>query len=106
MSDAPDPGIPSELPAVADTQAAIVRARGQLVDVRRALDAATGGASPRRILAELAQEFAADLAAYFEDLPMHRFSGTTEREHGLLKWFLPRIVPHRVVMARYHSASV
>jgi hypothetical protein len=91
---------------VVDTQAAIVRARGQLAEVRRALAAATGGASPRSILAELAQELAADLAGYFDELPMHQFSGATDRESGFLRHFLPRMVPHRVVMGRYHTATV
>jgi len=62
----------------------------------------TGGARPRAVLAELAQSMASELAQYFEDLPMHPFTGIAARD-GLFRYIAPRIVRHRVLLGRYRS---
>lgn len=74
--------------------------------MRGALAARTGGASPRGILAELAQQLAGDLAGYFDELPMYRFSGRVARDTPLVGRFLPRSVAHRVLLGRYRTATL
>jgi hypothetical protein len=49
---------------------------------------------------------AGDLAAYFDDLRMHRFTGSLARAPGFVGALVPgRRMAHRVVLARYVSAS-
>lgn len=68
--------------------------------LREKLAAVTGGTPPRAVLAELAQSLAADLAAHFDELPMHPFSGYAKRSDWLRALF-PKVVKHRVLMGRY-----
>jgi len=81
-------------------------AQARLRDVRAALAQATGGAPAGLVLAELAQQMAAELGAYFEDLFMRGFIGKIARARGVMGAVLPRrAIPHRVVIGRYISAS-
>jgi len=72
--------------------------------LREKLAAITGGTPPRTVLAELAQSLAADLAAHFDELPMHPFAGYATRSDWL-KWLLPKVAKHRVLMGRYVNMS-
>lgn len=103
MSD--DANAPLIVPA--DVDAAITRAQRDLRDVHAALDQATGGAPPRAVLAELAQALAADLASgFFDVLPMELARGRVVRGAGLWGSILPgRSLPHRVILARFLSAT-
>ncbi|HSU16885.1 hypothetical protein [Longimicrobium sp.] len=99
-----EPNLPE--PNAADAKEAVALARTQLLDVRTALARVTGGAPAGLVLAELAQQMAGDLAAYFDDLPMHRFTGRVARFPGVFGAVMPgRRIAHRVVLARYLSAS-
>ncbi|HEX6751505.1 MAG TPA: hypothetical protein VF092_29705 [Longimicrobium sp.] len=81
-------------------------AQARLRDVRAALAQATGGAPAGLVLAEVAQQMAAELGAYFEDLPMRGFTGRVARAGGVKGAVLPRrAILHRVVIGRYISAS-
>jgi hypothetical protein len=73
--------------------------------IRRQLATITGGAPARTVLAEVAQSLAADLAPYFEELPMHPFGGYTERSDWL-RFLLPGRVRHRMLLGRYLLSSV
>jgi hypothetical protein len=99
------PGVPDRDPAAAGEAVALAGAR--LRDARAALMRTTGGAPARAVLAELAQQMAAELAAHFDDLPMHRFTGRVARAPGVLGAVAPgRRVPHRVVLGRYLSSTL
>jgi hypothetical protein len=76
-----------------------------LPGLRRQLDSITGGAPARTVLAEVAQSLAADLAVHFDELPMHQFSGMSER-NDWLRWLLPTRVPHKLLLGRYLRSSV
>jgi hypothetical protein len=91
----------------ADIQDAILRARSELRDVQGALSRVTGGASLRIVLAELAQELASDLAGFFDDLPMERFSGRIDwgERLGRWRWTVAPRVWHRIILARFLSAT-
>ncbi|HET7462719.1 MAG TPA: hypothetical protein VFJ82_15800 [Longimicrobium sp.] len=90
----------------AQAEPAVVAARGRLGDARAALARVTGGAPPAVVLAELAQQLAAELAPHWDELPGHRFTGRVARVPGVLGTVLPgRRVPHRVVLARYLSST-
>ncbi|MFL5383746.1 MAG: hypothetical protein ACJ8GN_14595 [Longimicrobiaceae bacterium] len=94
-------------PGRATTEEAVAVARARLNEARAALLHVTGGASARDVLAELAGQLAAELAAGFDALPMHRFTGRLARGWGLLDAVLPgRAVPHRVVLGRYLSSTL
>ncbi len=85
---------------------AVVRARRELEEVRGALDELTGGASPRALLGELAQSLAADLASYFDVLPMSRMTGVVAQGRAWRRLFRAYArIPHRVVLARFISAT-
>jgi hypothetical protein len=65
--------------------------------------------SPRTVLAELVQELASELATFFDELPMTCFWGRVSRVRAGApwRWLVPaRRVQHRVVLARYVSATV
>jgi hypothetical protein len=84
----------------------VALAGAHLPELRAALARATGGAPASLVLAELAQQLAGDLAAHFDDLPMHRFTGRVARLGGVPGAVLPgRRIAHRVVLARYLSSS-
>lgn len=87
--------------------AAVVRVQRDLQDVQSALDQLTGGASPRAVLAELAQSLAADLASgFFDALPMELVRGRVARGDGAWRSMLPpRSLPHRVVLGRVLGAT-
>lgn len=96
--------LPSE--STRDVEAASIHVRRELQDLQATVSRFTGGASPRAVLAELAQELASDLAAYFDALPMEAHLGRIARIDGPLRWIVPsRRVPHRTVLARYLSAT-
>jgi hypothetical protein len=99
------PGVPERDPAAAEEAVALAQAR--LREARTALLHTTGGAPARAVLAELAQQLAAELAFGFDELPMRRFTGRVARARGVLGAVLPgRRIPHRVVMGRYLSATL
>jgi|GEM_PF-3362740 len=101
----PRPGTHDLAPAGAEEAIALAQAR--LREARAALARVTGGAPPRTVLAELAQGMAAELATYFDELPMRRFTGRVARAPGVLGAVIPgRRVPHRVVLGRYLSSSL
>jgi hypothetical protein len=79
-------------------------ARAELQRSRAAMAAATGGVAPARVLVELAQGLASELAQHFDELPMHRFTGFLPGPR-LLRWLTFRRVPHRMVMGRYLDLS-
>jgi hypothetical protein len=79
-------------------------ARAELQRSQAAMAAATGGVAPARVLVELAQELAGELAQHFDELPMHRFTGFLPGPR-LLRWVTFRRMPHRVVMGRYLDLS-
>jgi hypothetical protein len=100
---------PTEISGVdpTDIQNAILRARSELREVQGALARLTGGASLRIVLAELAQELASDLAGFFDDLPMERFSGRIEWGEGLgrWRWIVPQRLSHCIILGRFLSAT-
>jgi len=99
------PATPDLAPAGAEEAIALAQAR--LREARTALARVTGGAPPRTVLAELAQGMAAELATYFDELPMFRFTGRVARAAGVLGAVIPgRRVPHRVVLGRYLSSTL
>jgi hypothetical protein len=101
----PHPAVPDRRPA--EPEEAFARAQARLGDARTALARATGGAPPRAVLAELAQQLAAELATHFDELPMHRFTGRVARVPGVLGAVLPgRRVPHRVLLGRYLATGL
>lgn len=81
-----------------------LEARAELQRSRAAMAAATGGVAPARVLVELAQGLASELAQHFDELPMHRFTGFLPGPR-LLRWLTFRRVPHRMVMGRYLDLS-
>jgi hypothetical protein len=84
---------------------AVERARRELEEVRSALDEITGGASPRALLGELAQSLAADLAGFFNMLPMWQATGLVAQGRRWRRLFRGYArIPHRVVLARIVSA--
>ena len=93
--------------ASAEADAAVVRVRRDLRDVQSAFDQVTGGASPRAVLAELAQSLAADLASgFFDALPMEPVRGRVPRGEGAWSLILPpRSLPHRIILGRLLSAT-
>lgn len=88
-----------------DPGEAMFRARSQLQEARAALARVTGGAPPRAVLTELAQELAGELASYIDELPMYRFTGLVRRGGALSALFPARRVAHLVVLARYLTAT-
>jgi hypothetical protein len=95
----------AELQRASEPSTAVERARRELQEVRGAVDQITGGASPRALLGELAQSLAADLATFFELLPMWQTTGLVAQARGWLRVFRSsERIPHRVVLARIVSA--
>ena len=92
-------------PASHETAMAVLRARRELQEVRGALNEIAGGASPRALLAELAQSLAADLATFFDVLPMWPMTAVVPEGGKWRSLFRGRArIPHRVVLARIISA--
>ncbi|HXD48492.1 MAG TPA: hypothetical protein VN600_06960 [Gemmatimonadaceae bacterium] len=92
-------------PNASEPATSVERARRELQEVRGALDQITGGASPRALLGELAQSLAADLATFFDLLPMWQTIGLVTQGRGRLRFFRSHErIPHRVVLARIVSA--
>jgi len=92
-------------PNASEPATSVERARRELQEVRGALDQITGGASPRALLGELAQSLAADLATFFDLLPMWQTTGLVTQGRGRLRFFRSyERIPHRVVLARIVSA--
>ena len=95
----------ANLPEIGPESAAI-RARGELREAHSALLRATGGATASQVLAELAQEIAAELASHFDELPMRRFTGWVPRSNRFLRRLFPRAVAHRTLLGRYLQSTV